>query len=52
VQFVPLGTVLNNAAHLMAPRSGRILVFANHIPNIGMGALKFRRWDSKVFGTD
>jgi len=38
-QGVPLGAMLNNAANLMAPRSGRILVFTHQFPTIGLGKM-------------
>lgn len=44
--------MLNNAANLMAPRSGRILVFTHLFPTIGMGKMQARKIDSRVFGTD
>lgn len=44
--------MINNAANLMAPRSGRILVFTHTYPTIGLGKLLQKRFDPKIFGTD
>ena len=44
--------MINNAANLMAPRSGRILVFTHTFPTIGLGKLTSKRVDTKIFGSD
>lgn len=51
-QGVPLGAMINNAVNLMAPRSGRVIVFTSTLPVIGMGKLSAKKVDPKLFGTD
>jgi hypothetical protein len=43
---------MNNAANLMAPRSGRILVFTHQFPTIGLGKIPVRKLEVKMFGSD